>query len=283
MLYDHTLTIGDEYKYVWKAKSSITKYTFLIHRYVVPCVLLAVINESCGFNGFSYTNRGCQVFLISVTSVGITSLVISSFLVLRRVLALWNGNKNMRVFLFSMYVLSMCVTITMTFVTFKTMTHSITWSVFGMCRVGILPKTWIILWGAPTFFEVIMVTAVIYNSVATPRSAQFPLRMALQNDGIIFFMTVLLLRLFNMLTAAVARSTLALIAVFFMWSSITTAFNRSLLRLRRAESRQRQSTMPLFGHPPSQYGLAPEVEMSSLKPEGNLARVEVETTIFKTL
>jgi hypothetical protein len=38
LLYDHILTITDEYKYVWRAPHSITKDGFLLIRYLVPIV-----------------------------------------------------------------------------------------------------------------------------------------------------------------------------------------------------------------------------------------------------
>jgi hypothetical protein len=159
-----------------------------------------------------------------------------------------------------------------------------------------------------TFFEVIVVICVIYNSIATPRAAQFPIRVALQNDGIIFFMIVLVLRLFNTLTAAFARPSLALIAVLyvpgfrfypvlsqhnnvssvlslcsFMWGTTTTAFSRSLFRLRDAELKQRFNAAPLLGHRPSRYGTAPELELVSRRPGTGLPKVEVHTDIHRAL
>ena len=45
LLYDHIITLPDEYRFVWKANSSFAKYAFLLNRYVVPSVMLLVL---CG-------------------------------------------------------------------------------------------------------------------------------------------------------------------------------------------------------------------------------------------
>jgi len=44
LLYDHIITLPDEYRFVWKANSSFAKYAFLLNRYVVPSVMLLVLS-----------------------------------------------------------------------------------------------------------------------------------------------------------------------------------------------------------------------------------------------
>ena len=43
LLYDHIITLPDEYRFVWKANTSFAKYAFLLNRYVVPSVMLLVL------------------------------------------------------------------------------------------------------------------------------------------------------------------------------------------------------------------------------------------------
>ena len=47
LLYDHIMTLPDEYRFVWKAKASFAKYAFLLNRYIVPCVMLIVLTGTC--------------------------------------------------------------------------------------------------------------------------------------------------------------------------------------------------------------------------------------------
>jgi hypothetical protein len=63
-------------------------------------------------------------------------------------------------------------------------------------------------WGAPVFFELHVIIATVYNTISTPRSAQMPLTKALQRHGLMFFVVVLMVRLLNLVLAAVARPSL---------------------------------------------------------------------------
>ena len=48
LLYDHLMTLPDEYRFVWKAKKSFAKYAFLLNRYAVPsAMLLTLTGTSC--------------------------------------------------------------------------------------------------------------------------------------------------------------------------------------------------------------------------------------------
>jgi hypothetical protein len=42
LLYDHLLTLPKEVSLIWKAPASAPKYAFLLNRYIVPSILLAV-------------------------------------------------------------------------------------------------------------------------------------------------------------------------------------------------------------------------------------------------
>ena len=42
LFYDHLLTFGDEVQYIWSAPSTYAKYIFLLNRYAVLGILIAV-------------------------------------------------------------------------------------------------------------------------------------------------------------------------------------------------------------------------------------------------
>ena len=42
LFYDHLLTFGDEVQYIWSAPSTYAKYIFLLNRYTVLGILIAV-------------------------------------------------------------------------------------------------------------------------------------------------------------------------------------------------------------------------------------------------
>jgi len=88
---------------------------------------------------------------------------------------------------------------------------------------------------------------MVYNTIATPRSAQMPLTKALQRDGLMFFIVVLVVRLLNLVLALVTRPSLVELGVYFVWASVTTIVNRSLLHVRRAEIREYKNQLPIPG------------------------------------
>lgn len=47
LLYDHLITLPDEYRFIWKAKSSFAKYAFLLNRYAVLSVMMLALPGAC--------------------------------------------------------------------------------------------------------------------------------------------------------------------------------------------------------------------------------------------
>jgi len=47
LFYDHLITLPDECRFVWKAKSSFAKYAFLLNRYAVLSVMVLVLPGMC--------------------------------------------------------------------------------------------------------------------------------------------------------------------------------------------------------------------------------------------
>jgi len=113
-------------------------------------------------------------------------------------------------------------------------------------------------WGAPVVFELHVIIAVVYNTIATPRSDKVPLTQALQRDGLIFFVAVLLVRQLNLILAFTVRPSLTMLGAFFVWATVTMLINRSLLRLRSAEIKDFKKNQLPFpgGRNPSPFGFA---------------------------
>ena len=47
LLFDHLITLADEYRFVWKARTSFAKYAFLLNRYAVLCVMVLILPGEC--------------------------------------------------------------------------------------------------------------------------------------------------------------------------------------------------------------------------------------------
>jgi len=240
ILWENLITFDQEYRFVWKGPPSLTKYAFLLNRYVTPIIFIVVVIEMCGsFNGVTFTNAGCRVFLILTQCVGSVEIMVANMVALQRVLALWKGNRGMRLFLYGVYAASVCVTISLLALAMSKIAPSIEWNSYvNTCTIINVPGSWPVMWGAPMFFEITIVTCVVIHALASPRSAQVPLARALQRDGIFFFVSVVILRVANMSIAVSVRTSLKLVAIFIIWALETTLFNRFVLRQRKAELEQ---------------------------------------------
>lgn len=248
LLYDHITTFKEEVRYIWKAPSSFAKYAFLMNRYLVPALLISIIHEMCGFNGNIYDDKGCRILLSSTSMLSVLSVCLDSALALMRVVVLWKEDKIARRSLYLTYFLGATTTLVMMLLSIITLVPSTKWSTeVHMCIITKTSPYLAAAWGAPVFFELHVIIAMVYNTIATPRSAQMPLTKALQRGGLTFFIIVLMVRLLNFILAVVARPSLTVLGAYFVWALVTVVVNHSLLHLRRAEIRQYKSQLPFPG------------------------------------
>jgi len=248
LLYDHAITFRQEVRCIWKAPRSFAKYAFLMNRYLVPALLTAILHEMCGFNGNVYEDRGCRMLLSATSILSVISVCLDNALALMRVVVLWKEDKIVRRALYFTYVLGAVATLVMMVLSVITLVPDIKWSSqVHMCVTTTTTPYLAATWGAPVFFELHVILAVVYNTIATPRSAQMPLTKALQRGGLTFFLAVLFVRLLNLILAVVARPSLTMLGAYFVWASVTMVVNRSLLHLRSAEIREYNSQLPIPG------------------------------------
>lgn len=85
----------------------------------------------------------------------------------------------------------------------------------GMCMAETSSRYLGATWGAPIIFELHVIAVVVYNTIATPRSENVRLTQALQRDGLIFFIVVLLLRQLNLILAVAARPSLTMLSALY--------------------------------------------------------------------
>jgi len=279
LLYDHSLAISDERIYLWKAPPSFAKYAFVINRYLVPLLLLAIIHETCGFNGSLYSDKGCRRFLSSLSMLSTISIATANILILLRVLLLWKGNLQMKIFLYSVCGVSVCTFFSMMLLTIIKISPGIQWNPdVKMCITTTKTTFMTATWAAPLLFDLAALASVVWNTISSPRSAKVPFTGALRKDGITFFLAVIFLQLCNMVFATIARPSLCLTTVFFVWSAVTMILNRSLIRMRKMEVKEHQCPVtPIFGRAMSPFGLPTceddEWEMSDLSDHETVLRV----------
>ncbi|KAF9460450.1 hypothetical protein BDZ94DRAFT_1265925 [Collybia nuda] len=88
-------------------------------------------------------------------------------------------------------------------------------------------------WSSPIIFECIVLASVMCNALSQPRTIKIHLTRVLHRDGIVFFLTLTLLRLLNF--GLSFYPDLILLGILFVWPLISIFLNRSLFRIRRAK------------------------------------------------
>jgi hypothetical protein len=68
LLYDHIVILPDEYRFVWKAKLSFAKYTFLLNRYVMTFTMLLVLPGTSRTRKWMVKSSAHEVFNASMDS-----------------------------------------------------------------------------------------------------------------------------------------------------------------------------------------------------------------------
>jgi len=202
--------------------------------------MLVNAHEACGFSGVTYHVDQCRILLVVTSSCAVLSAITTNALVLRRVLHLWPDSKTMKIFLTSMHIAGAGVSLSLLVLTCKSAWRTVQWLPYymNMCVVSPSP-IFAAFVGAPLFFELSMVVSVVYKTLATPRSTSLPFVRALQNNGLLFFLSIIVLRLIIVIISGTGRNTLAVLWIYFTWVSTTTFFSRSILRLREAERKAR--------------------------------------------
>jgi len=182
-------------------------------------------------------------------------------LILRRVLHLWSDSKTMKIFLTSMHIASSGVSISLLVLTYISAWDTVKWLQYyaNMC-VAVPSSVYAAFLGAPMFFELSMVVSVVYKTMATPRSTSLPFVRALQNNGLLFFLSIICLRLINVIISGSGRGSFSALWIYFTWVATTTFFSRSVLRVREAERKARLTLeqfcmnsyheIPVMGHIP---------------------------------
>ncbi|KIP11517.1 hypothetical protein PHLGIDRAFT_454225 [Phlebiopsis gigantea 11061_1 CR5-6] len=236
LFYDHLLTFSDEVRLVWAAPRSFPKYAFLFNKYLVLACLLSVAHEMCGFVGQVASDLVCKRLISTTSMLSLASTAIGNILVLLRVVMLWDHQPVILKLMVVGFFVSFATQTVMMSTSLVNYWPGIVWSSrAGMCITQFKNPLLIGVWASPMLFEVLVLVSTIVNALDRPQQAEMPLTRALHRDGIIYFFAVTCFRTLNLTLAVVARSSLTMAGVFWIWGMTTAILNRALLRMRATE------------------------------------------------
>ncbi|TFK49992.1 hypothetical protein OE88DRAFT_1681978 [Heliocybe sulcata] len=233
LLWDHLLTFDDEVEYIWNARWAAPKILFLIVRYIVPVGLIINSYQLSGLVPHHLSDTVCKVWLAVAIYMGMVSIAVGNFLVLLRLWILWDRKRKLVYSTLLIFVLTQIASIaTMTTV----VVHFIPVLYFdkdlNMCSVSAKSNV-MGLWLPGIIFEVMVFITVCWNAIDRPMSVNNPLGQALVRDGFGYFITLTLLRVFNLVLAIVAPLSLLFLGVFFIWSCTNIVVTRLILNSRK--------------------------------------------------
>jgi len=178
----------------------------------------------------------------------VISICVSNVLVLFRVAALWNNQKSVVFWLFVSLLVSTGLSFISGVVGVIIWLPHITYQP-EIQTCGFLPNTpnhfFTPTWGIPLIFDFHVLYIVVLNALERPRGEDTVLARLLVKDGLLYFAMLTILRLYNVLTVAIAPIGLVFSGAYISWAIITVTMSRLMLKIRRP----RRETVQEFSWP----------------------------------
>ncbi|KIJ40907.1 hypothetical protein M422DRAFT_780568 [Sphaerobolus stellatus SS14] len=232
LFYDHLLLLDQEVRLIWRAEGSRWKLAFLLNRYIVPaCLVIAAYQESL-ISVTGYSDTVCKVVFSILPLMGTVSLAISNSFVFFRIYAIWGYNPTILRILVATYVCTYLATLCLAITALSTETiPRIFYSeILKECTItGKLPLL-AATWAVPLLLDVVLVALTVLNSLFRPLSIESSsLSMELLQDGAVYFVISLSLRIFNVVVYTSLDVIYATLPAVLIWAGITTVMNRMIL------------------------------------------------------
>jgi len=230
LLWDTIITLPREIELIWKAPFSLAKLAYLANHYASLAVLTVLLCAFSGVSGIEPSNSFC----LNATSIGLAGGVISlgvgNYLVLLQVWQLWDQKAIVRLILTCGWAISYCTTL---FIACLVITEIPELIVpvpgFDICGLIGIPSTLRAIWASPIAFEVLVFTFTVWNGADRPRRSNESLTRSLHKDGILYFVSLSVLRIFNLVITMRAPTPLISVGSCLIWQCNIVFLNRLIL------------------------------------------------------
>ncbi|KAI0256436.1 hypothetical protein BJV78DRAFT_466837 [Lactifluus subvellereus] len=184
----------------------------------------------------THTTTKCRTLMLTVASYSVISTLTANVVVFLRVIVLWDKSSRVVLFLFSILVLSFLATVTCVAASMVILEPDIIYSPFAeQCFLAKTTPTLTAIWAAPLGWEFSVIILTAYNALSRPRRSESPLVRILHRDGMLFFVTVTLLRGTMIAFTLIKQPGLVTFPAFFIWAMILLGLNRFLIHIRSSE------------------------------------------------
>ncbi|EJU01066.1 hypothetical protein DACRYDRAFT_108398 [Dacryopinax primogenitus] len=201
LIYDLILTLPTEIALIWNGRWSIVKILFFIVRYTVPIVITINLVQLTGYSNFVSGNLStafCQRVILVLIYWQLIALAMVDVIVCLRICAIWQRRKSVFIILAFLWFVTYAITLSMTIWITKTAFNTIEYiPQINLCSAAPPEYLWT-AWLPGVVFEGAVCTLTAIRTFQHWRYDGLPLKDALAQDGLIYFLFGFATRLFDL-------------------------------------------------------------------------------------
>jgi len=229
VLYDALETFSLEVRFVWRSRRSLSKYLFLIQRYLVILGYLAGLQAVAGFTPHMSTGL-CKFLLASNSVAAAISIGLTDAMVALEVWHLWEKDKRFLRIIIATFAFTYLLTIAFMSVSVRKALPDVEFNQdFHVCALTEPIRFVAGVWGSGLLFEVIVFLSTLWNVYDKPRPAQSSVRQLLLRDGVLYFVCIMFLRSVNVVMSQVTQAPTFFLLGFFIWALVSVLINHLML------------------------------------------------------
>ncbi|KAI0259041.1 hypothetical protein BC834DRAFT_908436 [Gloeopeniophorella convolvens] len=271
LLWDHVITFDDEVKFIWTGRLTKVKAMFVIQRYGMILVCIAIYYATYGIKREGdKVSLDCQALTTFVLVFGVWTRACTNYVVVSRLYVLWDYRRPVILALTTFSILAGVATTVMALVTDLALIRTVLPEplYFHTCTYPVRPSVWLGDWGFQVVFDVITLGLTVFSAMTRPPRIEAALITEFLSEGFILYLFVFVARLLSLVLAFIPDvPDLFIIATPLNYTASTIAVTRLVLHLERIISLS-------SGH--RQAPLYPDLDVQSAEPCGT-AYFEMQT------
>lgn len=232
-MWDTLLVFPDEIRHVWRGGITLAKLAYVLNHYASVAILTVLTYVFSGLMEHAPTKTFCvDAFTIGLSG-GVISLGIGNYLVLLQVWQLWEQRAGIRLALTLGWAASYIVTLVFACVVIGSLDPLVTpLNGFNTCALSHIPTLIRFMWASPIVYEVLVFIFTIANALHRPRPADISLVKALYRDGVVYFVSLFILRVLNLVVTSLSPTPFVHVGSTLIWESNVVALNRLIINQR---------------------------------------------------
>ncbi|KIP01639.1 hypothetical protein PHLGIDRAFT_131173 [Phlebiopsis gigantea 11061_1 CR5-6] len=240
-LWDHLCTSGREIETIWSRRLDLTKAIYLLNRWGVGMGLIYAAYVISGFRQNDQTTWVllCEGFSVVILTLASASSLFTNVYMVFYYYGLWERSKVTMTILTSALILCYVPAYTLLVLTIiRYRENTIYYPRFNACVVVEQQSVAKGFWGCLAAFDIAALSIGVLSSFGRPYRQSADVLQSLRRDGAIWFTSLFLLRLLNLVIAITIPSTELLITILISWALINATACQFVLRVEGLKIRK---------------------------------------------